>query len=285
MQVITKALSLLLLFAAISQDCFAQRTEDHFMRRRVVNRIDLEEKINFPLIRQEIGYQDERSEFVYREGIVKALLAGLEKGTYVAYDPDNYREAWSAQEVEDRILEFENAYNQGSDIPDWEMENEASDIDEFEGDDWVEDEWVTDDFETGNDFPDESIANGGDQEVDLANFEMVLQFVEDWIYDKKLSDVVYDIQYVEILWVDPSGALPEKVLAVFKWDDIAETLDQTQWINRFNSAQNMSVKQLFDLRIFHSYFIDVSGEGMNSLEEAEKWRQRMVEFESHLYSN
>lgn len=285
MQVITKALSLLLLFAAISQDCFAQRTEDHFMRRRVVNRIDLEEKINFPLIRQEIGYQDERSEFVYREGIVKALLSGLEKGTYVAYDPDNYREAWSAQEVEDRILEFENAYNQGSDIPDWEMENETSGIDEFEGDDWVEDEWVTDDFETGNDFPDESIANGGDQEVDLANFEMVLQFVEDWIYDKKLSDVVYDIQYVEILWVDPSGALPEKVLAVFKWDDIAETLDQTQWINRFNSAQNMSVKQLFDLRIFHSYFIDVSGEGMNSLEEAEKWRQRMVEFESHLYSN
>jgi len=115
-------------------------------------------------------------------------------------------------------------------------------------------------------------------------FERVIHFVEDRIFDKNRSDMVYDIQFIEIVWVDPNETLPERVLCTFRYEDVVETLASTQWKNRFNDAEYKNMREVFELRMFHSYIINLSGEGIVTLDEAEYRRQQLVEFEHHLWS-
>ena len=109
--------------------------------------------------------------------------------------------------------------------------------------------------------------------------------VEDWIFDKNTSSMVQKIDFFEVVWVDPTGTLPEKVLARFKWDDVKEQMDATMWKTRFNDAEARSVKVIFELRIFHGFFINVGGEPIRTLAEAERKRQELIEFESYLWSH
>jgi len=121
-------------------------------------------------------------------------------------------------------------------------------------------------------------------ELDLDAYTIMIQFIEDWIFDKNTSSLRYEMRYFQLIWVDPGGVLPDKVMAVFRWEDIKPILSETQWPNRFNDAENHSVTEVFDMRIFNSFLIDVSGQGMRSLDEAERWRLKMVEKEHNLYS-
>jgi hypothetical protein len=73
-------------------------------------------------------------------------------------------------------------------------------------------------------------------------------------------------------------------LCTFRYKDIIPVLEQAQWKNRYNDAAYLTFKEVFDLRLFHSFIIDVSGNGAKSLQEAEYRRQKLVEFEHHLWS-
>ena len=75
---------------------------------------------------------------------------------------------------------------------------------------------------------------------DLAPYEEVMHIVEDYIFDKNTSSMQQRIDFFEIIWVDPTGALPEKVLARFMWKDVREQLDQTMWKSRFNDVEARS---------------------------------------------
>ena len=181
---------------------------------------------------------------------------------------------------EDFDSEFEDEFGEGGD---------GEGFDDFEGDD----EWGWDDGgEEGmedleDDLGDPVAAVGGTTyqgDFDPAPYENVIHFVEDRIFDKVRSDMVYDIQYIVIIWTDPGETLPEKRLCVFRYKDVLETLDKAQWKNRFNDAEYKTLREVFELRLFHSYITDISGEGLRSLQEAEYRRQKMVEFEHHLWS-
>jgi hypothetical protein len=279
MKFLLKLLVLQLLAVPFLYDLSAQRREDHFLRRRVVNRLDLEEKINFPLVRAASTYDVQDGSFRYRNGIVNALVSGLQQGQYVAYDPQELNTALSAAELMQRI---ESQDNQQSYDP-YEAELPGEELDDFPESDW--------EFDTEDDFlPEEPGLQEAFSDSDksapteLGSYEMVIQFVEDWVFDKNTSSLRYDMQFIELVWVDPAGSLPDKSMAIFRWKDVAPLLDQTRWPNRFNEAEHRSVKEVFDLRLFHKFLIDVSGHGMASLEEAEKWRKRMVEQAHHLYS-
>ena len=66
---------------------FPPRIEDHFWRRKVVNRIDLEEKMNKPLVKQESGYYrggEDEGEYAGKDGIVSALFTGLRENKFTA---------------------------------------------------------------------------------------------------------------------------------------------------------------------------------------------------------
>ncbi len=320
-----KRICFILAFISFSLQAWAQfppRLEDHFWRRKVVNRIDLEEKVNKPLVKQESGYyrgSEDDSEYAGKDGIISALFSGLKETKYMAYDPDTLSKPLSYQDVIERINRInaeasaEGALEEEGEL-DLGLEGDGGDFNAFEGEPGNTDapfdssDPFADPFGGGNEGdpfdpfanPEEDegvddlgsdstaggagIAKGSNDLPDLQPFEMVMQFVEDRIFDKNRSDMVYDIQYIEIIWVDVYGRLPERRIATFRYDDILETLDQVQWKNRFNDAQYRSMRQVFEMRLFHSYVIDISGVGIQSLAEAEYRRQQLVEFEHHLWS-
>ena len=288
-----------LVFVMCAVEALAQyppRIEDHFWRRKVVNRIDLNEKINAPLIKREHKFYSENSQYTGKEGLVMALFHGLESGKFVAYHPDSLTEAMGYDEVLRRIKEIEGSltgedeFDSGFDDGFGGGEGDGG-FDDFSGEDGGEEWGFEDDFgsEFGGDDLGDEFAEGGDAgfgggDFDPAPFENVIHFVEDRIFDKTRSDMIYDIQYIEIIWTDPGETLPEKPLCTFKYAEVLETLDEAQWKNRFNDAEYKTLKEVFELRLFHSYIINVSGEGIRTLQEAEYRRQKLVEFEHHLWN-
>lgn len=276
------------------------RKEDHFWRRKIVNRIDLNEKINKPLIARESIYYDDESQFTEKEGLVMALFNGLKQGKFVAYHADSVDVALSYEDVLRKIQDFEGSLmGEMEDFDEVEEEGfdsgfEENDFNDFPGE--GEDDFG--DFEEGfddefsefgeDDFGDTSNSEGdiaGElDEFDPGPYENVIHFIEDRIFDKTRSDMVYNIEFIQIIWTDPGETLPEKPLCTFRYKDVVETLENTQWKNRFNDAEYKTLKEVFDLRLFHSYIIDVSGIGVRDLQEAEIRRQQLIEFEHHLWS-
>lgn len=278
---------------------FPSRKDDHFWRRKVVNRIDLNEKINAPLIKRESPFYTDNSQFTEKEGLIMTLFNGLKQGKFVAYHPDSLTKPLSYEDVLKRIEEFEGSLDGDGDFdePDagfGDGTEGGEGFDDFGGEEGGGDEWGFGEeggSEFGEDFDDlsaegEAAASSGGYmgDFDPAPFENVIHFVEDRIFDKTRSDMVYDIQFIEIIWTDPGETLPEKNLCTFAYNDVLETLDNAQWKNRFNDAEYKTMREVFELRLFHSYIINVSGEGIRTLQEAEDRRQKLVEFEHHLWS-
>lgn len=232
----------------------------------MVNRIDLGEKINRPLIQAQSEIYETSQNYRY-QGLIVALLAGLKEGKYVAYEPEKLNQSLSYEDILARIQDFDY-------LPDDEPFIEPED--DFPSDEWISEDYVEDDFPEA----DAIVEDGG---IDYAPFEAVVQFVEDRIFDKNRGEMVYQIDHIQLIWSDPGEALPEKYLASFRYEDVYDMLNQVQWTNRFNDAESRTLAEIFDLRLFNSYIINVSGDGVNDLPEAERRRQALVEYEHHLW--
>ena len=275
------ALCLILGTSAIAQ--FKVRRDDHFWRKRVVNRISMVEKINKPLVHHESHFYSEGGQYSEQQGLVVSLINGVKSGKYTAYDPDQGTKPMSYQELVDRMNEFDQAMGIEEDF------DEDADSSPRESE-WSDEGWdvSTSDEEWASPFEEElskeSAPAPEPEVVDYGPYEEVIHMVEDWVFDRTRSSMVYNIDFFEIIWVDPSGLLPEKVLARFKWDEVRDQLEKTQWKNRFNDAQVRSMAEVFELRLFNSILINVGGEPIRTLQEAERRRQELVEYEHHLWS-
>lgn len=265
--ILSSFLTIILFGGSLSAQDLEIRPEDHFYRRKVVNRIDLNEKVNQPLIQRESAIYGDNDN-IQKQGLVGALMMGLEEGRFVAYHPDDLSQPLSYDEVLRRIQD---------------MDFSSS----------VEADWETDDLDGSSEFIAEDSDDLWDDpfgpteesaEMDIAAFESVIQFVEDRVFDKNRGQMVYQYDYFQLIWTDPGETLPEKVLCVFRYADVSETLDEVVWINRHNDAERRSMKEIFDLRLFNSFIINVSGSGVASLPEAEHRRQQLVEYEHHLWN-
>ncbi len=115
-------------------------------------------------------------------------------------------------------------------------------------------------------------------------YRTLARFIEDRIFDKNKSDMYYDIQYFCLVRVDPKGALPDEDAVCFRYKDVMDVMDDTQWRNRANDAEDRSVREIVELRRFSSYVTIVSGDVVNTLNQAELRRQQMIEFEHHLWT-
>lgn len=253
------------------------RPDDHFYRRRVVNRIDLREKVNRPIVYHQSAIYGSNGQ-TPGEGLIVSLLEGLENGTYTAFDPGDLSRPMSYEEVLERMKEFEGQLT-ASDERMWDLEGE---------DEWapLEDTGFPHDDLMANleNEPVEWTAAVGAAAPDLAPYENVVQFVEDRIFDKARGEMVYRPDFFQLVWTDPGESLPEKYLACFKFTEVAETLEDVAWNNRFNDAETRNLREVFEMRLFHSYIIDVSGQGVRTLPESEIRRQQLVAFEHHLWS-
>lgn len=248
------------------------RPEDHFYRRKVVNRIDLREKMNRPIVYQQSSYYGTNG--TQGTGLVASLIEGLKQGTFVAYDPDDLTRVMSYDEVLERMKEFEGQLS-SSEEEMWTLEEEAPGL-------LPDDGFLTDDLSGG--LSPEPWVPDPNAEPELAPYENVVQLVEDRIFDKARGEMVYRPELFQLIWTDPGESLPEKYLACFRYSEVAETLEEVPWQNRFNDAEMRNLREVFEMRMFHGYIIEVSGQGVRSLPEAEFRRQQLVAFEHHLWS-
>lgn len=245
------------------------RVDDHFYKRLVVQRMDMDEKFNQPYR----GVFRHPSDQAGPNGLVQTLLTGLKAGRIQAYHPDDMNKVMTYEDVLQRMKEFEQA-----------LTGEIGTMDSLEDDwdgpvaDWEEDIIVEeDDLITATDEGD------ADPFSDLGNYESVVQWTEEWIFDKNRGEMVQQIKDIQVIWADPGGAVMEKYLAIFKYGEAKDVLADARWHNRHNDAAHLSMKQALDMRLFHAYIINVSGRGVRSLAEAEQRRLQLVEYEHHLW--
>lgn len=288
-------LSCLVLLSGVMTEVAAQipgarippRVDDHFWRRKVVNRIDLTEKINEPLTASESPGLYGNPAYGETQGVIVALVNGLKSGKYLAYHPDSLNKSLTYEDVVKIAQQIEGGGGGDGES----FDEEDSGFDDFEGgDDFGGDEFGGDEFgddmgDGGTEGDSDPASPGGAVEGDfsISAYETALEFIEDRIFDKNRSDMVYDIQFLRLVWVDPGETLPDKNFVCFRYADVLETLEDTQWKNKFNDAEYRNMREIFELRLFNSYIINVSGRGVRDLEESDFRRNQLVEFEHHLW--
>ncbi len=264
---------------------FAPRDEDHFSRRKVVNKIDLTEKANQPMVNKESPMYNQYDVGTIKKGIVVALMEGLKKGVCVGYNTDSLDKSLDYNQVMALLAEARGETS------------EKSAVDAPDGDEWGREDAPVNESTTDGDVYDWGITEGsldaapttpismgmGDEYAPLENY---LLFVEDRIFDKNKSDMVYDIQYIQLYFVDPGGVLRDRAICTFKYNEVMDLLDITQWKNKYNDAEIRTAREIFELRLFNSYIVNVSNVnfGVSSLEEAQYRKEQLVEFEHHLWS-
>lgn len=248
------------------------RQDDHFYRRRIVNRIDLREKINQPIVKA-LDAIYPGAVAAQNQGLIAALIAGLERGEFVGYHPDDFTTPLTYADVLARIQDFDF-------VPEESFDTEFIGPAE-EGDDW-EDDWTTD---VSADFLAEEAetSSASVQPLDLGPYEQAIQFVEDRIFDKNSGQMIYSPDFIQLIWQDPGETLPQKFLVCFRYSDVLTTLEAITWRNRFNDAETRNLREIFEMRLFNSYIVNVSGYGVQDLPEAEQRRLELVAFEHHLW--
>jgi hypothetical protein len=281
-------LSLLALGLVASSPLLAQipgtnippRPDDHFQRNLVVNRIDLAEKINSPLIAVTEGSLYSQSRYQETNGMIQALVNGLKSGKYLAYDPENLTKSLTWEEVEEKALKKVNS------DPDLIEEDPDIWIDENESEEFYENSMVDESGELNQgDGLQSSSGNATESgSFSLAPYESVVEFIENRIFDKNRSAEIFDIQYIRLVWVDPGETLPDENFICLKFSDVLETLESTQWKNAFNDAEDRNVREIFEERIFNSFVLNVSGRGSRTIADAEYQRTKLLDFEHNLWS-
>lgn len=266
------------------------RVEDHFWRRRIVNRIDLTEKINGKLVESEptdiylYGAQNYHGgSYGERQGVVVALINGLKSGKYLAYSVDSLTKALTYDDVVKIAQQIQGSGGATDGLDDTDSEFGDFDAgDEFGGDDMNTDDATMEDDSEGDSDPATTVA-AVEGDFKISDFETVIEFIEDRIFDKNRSDMVYDIQYIRLVWVDPAATIPDKNFICFKYSDVVTTLENCQWRNKYNDAEYRNMREIFELRLFTSIVTNVSATSVPTLDISEFRRNQMVEFEHHLW--
>jgi len=279
---------------AVVQAQFPPRTDDHFWRKKVVITLDLREKINIPLESGQEGYQlytnystdpiTDKSPYSNREGFVVALVKAFKEGKFVGFDPRNLSRQMTFEEFDSYSRRIDQGGEGGGTGGEEEdafggMEGES----EFDIEDDPGLEPGGPDMGVGEDAQGKT-PSSKDAFPYIKYYRTLSRIIEDRIFDKNKSDMYYDIQYLCLVRVDPKGVLPDEDAVCFRYKDVLDVMDDTQWRNRANDAEDRSVREIIELRRFSSYVTVVSGDVVNTLNQAELRRQQMIEFEHHLWT-
>ncbi len=263
------------LFAQIPGHDIPPRRDDHFQRKLVVNRIDLNEKVNLPIVATQSPALYGSPEYAETNGLIVALFNGLQSGKYLAYDPDSLNKSLTYEDVMAQCQRINGEVDSG-----W---------DEFPEDEgpWDPESDLMIDEETGEGDVDIFFTDGEEavgESFDYSPYESVVEFIEGRIFDKNRSSEVHDLQYVRLVWVDPGETLPDQNVVCFRYADLLDVLEETQWTNRHNDAEHRNMREVFENRLFHGFITDISGDGIRTLAESDFRRNQLLEFEHHLWS-
>lgn len=83
-----------------------------------------------------------------------------------------------------------------------------------------------------------------------------LDFMEEFVFDKHRSEVVFDIKYIELVMPSESNSnAGQKTIAFIRYKDFYNHFKdhpEAKWYNFKNTAKNLTYDQAFDLRLFRS---------------------------------
>lgn len=290
------ALLVVLGYSAFAQSQPSRRIDDHFWRRRVTLRIDLSDKINKPLTRGNAGFKEyvrggDPKYGLNTRGMVYALMNAWNSPTpkLVAYNPDTLSQTMDVARFKAKYQKFTGGgaaatSTGGGD----EGTSDDSGIDEGElgGDEELGGDDLGGDDATPADPKADILKTGVPGESNYDAMELFMEVVEDRIFDKIQGQMVHTIRFVRFVLSNPDGVPPDENVLAFKFDDpaVQEILNNTQYKNSFNDAEDRSIKEVFDMRLFNGVISSVSGSPSNTLEEAEVRKQQIIAFEHNLWS-
>lgn len=197
---------------------------------RVWRRMDLNEKIN-------------QSFFAFNSEITKIMIDAVKAGQLVAYSNDSLTEntRMTLEQFTEQLM-----------LPGADEEEEGFDFGEEEEDDW---------------FGGDEGEGEGEEELEISNEFTAgqitqLQLMEDVIFDKRRSTLVYDIQGMAM--VIPGTEFEtgvDRIVAWFKYVDLDRLFrsrpHEAVWFNRYNSAEHKNMAEAFLLRLFQAPLIKV----------------------------
>ena len=110
------------------------------------------------------------------------------------------------------------------------------------------------------------------EEYFLPNEVTTLELMEDVIFDKVSSRLIYDIQTVKL--IIPADKFPtglRRTVGTFKYKDLAAYFDskpkEAVWINVKNNAGNIKLTEAFELRLFGSRIVKVENPDDATIED------------------
>ena len=224
--------------------------EDNIMfKKRVWRRMDLREKQNIPF-------------FASGNEITKHIIEAAQAGIIPIYQDDSLVTRRTKEEfleaLEDPRLQDINAGG-GDDA--WGSSG---------GDDWGSDDGWGD---TGGDAAADEGQGDDIGEVDTkfkARDVSILEIMEDMIFDKQRSVLVWDMQAVSLkIPAENYTSGIEKTIGVFKYIDLVDLFrsnpEQMIWFNPQNSAEHKNLADAFALRLFSAHIIKVANPQNNMI--------------------
>ncbi len=83
-----------------------------------------------------------------------------------------------------------------------------------------------------------------------------LDFMEEFVFDKHRSEVIFDIKYLELVMPSETNSnAGQKTIAFIRYRDFYNHFKdhpEAKWYNFRNTAKNLTYDQAFDLRLFRS---------------------------------
>ncbi|MFT4741956.1 MAG: hypothetical protein ACJAT1_000032 [Marivirga sp.] len=255
--------------------------DDIMFKKRVWRRMDLNEKQNKPF-------------FANKNEITKIILNAAKAGIIPIYKNDSCTTRYTKEEF---LSNLENPQlkdvNGGGQDDAWGDSGGGSG-----GDDWgSDDSWGGEDDAAGA-----GSADIGPIDTKFSNKDVsILELVEDMIFDKKRSVMVWDMQAIKlIIPAEKFTAGIFREVGVFKYKDLEKLFrsmpDEAIWFNPQNSAAHKNLADAFALRLFSARITKVANPDDNAVIDiysesprqgilASKWMEyELMEKEHELWS-
>ncbi|ADR22537.1 hypothetical protein MATR_36170 [Marivirga tractuosa] len=221
--------------------------EDNIMfKKRVWRRMDLREKQNLPF-------------FSSGNEITKHIIESAKAGIIPIYKDDSLQNRKTKEEF---LEDLENPQlqdlNAGGDDA-WGSSDDSG---------WGNDDGWDD---TGGEEEEEEDTAAEEVDTKFSNRQVsMLEIVEDMIFDRQRSVLVWDIQAIKL--VIPAENFTsglEKVIGVFKYKDLVDLFrsnpEQMIWFNPQNSAEHKNLADAFALRLFSARIVKVANPSDNMI--------------------
>lgn len=240
------------------------------LKKRIWRRMDLKEKQNKPF-------------FSLQREITKLIIEGVDQGLLTPYENDSLKVEMTKEMLRENLRRPEVA-----EAGLLSEEEKALGFTEVDNAEWG----------------DSAQASLEPEEQIVSYFQprevSVLEIMEDWIFDRQRSKLVYDIQSIKLIIPEErfeTGLLKE--VGTFKYKDLAAYFDsmpkEAVWVNPDNSAENRKLTEAFFLRLFSARIVKIENPDDNLLEQiynkstkegimASQWMEEaLIEEESNLW--